>query len=105
MYVSTDSTSACERPRSGIVSGYCLTSFVAVGSPDCTILLGEEIHFTSQSCDWTLVMPLRSGPTVLPLPIVWHAAHFEVKIAAPSSARAAGAAYTHKNAITAAAIR
>src|SRR5579872_2836077 len=101
MYVSTDSTSDCERPRSGIVNGNCLTSAVAVGSPDCTILLGEETHFTSQSCGSLDVIPLRSGPTVLPLPIVWHAAHFAVKIVEPSSAFAAAIAQTGANATAA----
>src|ERR1700688_40958 len=90
-------------PRSGICRGYCLTSFVAVGSPALIRTLGAEIHLASHARSSLVVMPLRSGPTVLPFPIVWQAAHFVAKIVLPSSARAAVVADTWINANTAAA--
>src|SRR5882762_1083945 len=61
-------------------------SAVAAGSPARMRLSDDEIQATSQSREWRLVTPLRSGPTSTPRPKVWQLLHFRVNTEAGSAA-------------------
>src|SRR5262249_9080144 len=50
-----------------------LKSFTATGSSASITLEDERMNFNSHSRLLLSVTPLRSGPTLVPLPNVWHA--------------------------------
>ena len=45
----------------------------------CSICSGDLSQRASQASSWRFVTPYRSGPSLSPPPIVWHARHLDSK--------------------------
>src|SRR5437762_2865863 len=83
--------------RSGIFCCLnCSKRDLAVGSPDWITVCDERTNLSSQLRCRRSVTPLRSGPTLMPLPNVWQAEQIFLNVFAGSVKSAANAGTTER---------